>query len=97
MDGCETDVIAARICGDLDLNGYSDWYLPSKDELHKLYLNIGPAAPAPNTNIGGFTDASYWSSSEYDANYAWTFLFPYGDVYFTFKSSEFYVRAVRSF
>jgi hypothetical protein len=103
MDGCEeTDVfdsnpIAARICGDLDLNDYSDWFLPSKDELHKLYLNIGQGAPAPNTNIGGFTDASYWSSSEYDANYAWTFLFPYGDVYFTFKYNEFLVRAVRAF
>ena len=39
---------------------YTDWYLPSKDELNKLYLNkvvIGGFA-------GGFPDGFYWSSSE---------------------------------
>jgi hypothetical protein len=30
---------AARLCYDLVLNGYSDWYLPSLDELHKLFVN----------------------------------------------------------
>jgi hypothetical protein len=36
--------------------GYTDWYLPSKDELSKLYLN--------KTVIGGFADGKYWSSSD---------------------------------
>jgi hypothetical protein len=39
--------------------GYSDWYLPSKDELDKLYNN--------RAAIGGFAtsgDAAYWSSSQ---------------------------------
>jgi len=43
--------------------GYTDWYLPSKDELNKLYLN--------RTAIGGFSIYYYWSSSEYGTNFAW--------------------------
>ncbi|MBL0358909.1 MAG: DUF1566 domain-containing protein [Chitinophagaceae bacterium] len=68
MAGCSTPGIAARICGDLVLNGYSDWYLPSKEELDKLYIN--------RAAIGGFVSNSvtvyYWSSSEYNDGLAWT-------------------------
>jgi hypothetical protein len=56
MNGCSEAGIAARICGDLVLNGYSDWYLPSKDELNKLYIN--------RVAIGGFANNYYWSSTE---------------------------------
>ena len=60
MAGCPTAGIAARLCGDLTLNGYSDWYLPSKDELSKLYLN--------RVAIGGFrtgpATGGYWSSTK---------------------------------
>jgi hypothetical protein len=46
----------------------SGWYLPSKDELHELYLNQG--------NIGGgFLNAGWWSSSESSANNAWYQMF----------------------
>ncbi len=54
---------AAKLCYDLVLNGYSDWYLPSKDELNKLHLN--------KTAIGGFAAAYYWSSSEGADSLAW--------------------------
>jgi hypothetical protein len=96
MNGCATADIAARKCGDLDLNGYTDWYLPSIDELEKLYFNIGQGAPAPNTNIGGFTNSYYWSSAEY-FNYAWYFDFYDGYAYFYVKATTYYVRAVRAF
>jgi len=90
MAGCSTADIAARLCGDLVLNGYSDWYLPSKDELNKLYLN--------HEAIEGFTSDSYWSSSEYNANYAWCQSFYDGNqVYSGIKSLTGSVRAVRAF
>jgi hypothetical protein len=64
MSGCATAGIAARLCGDLELNGYSDWYLPSKDELNKLYIN----REAIGHLVGG---AGYWSSSEAHTGMVW--------------------------
>lgn len=71
--------------------GYSDWYLPSKDELNKLYLN--------KVAITGFDDAAmYWSSSESSFRYACSVFFGNGTNYSTyFKSTALSVRAVRSF
>lgn len=90
MAGCAEAGIAARLCGDLVLNGFSDWYLPSKDELEKLYINRGA--------IGGFTSLNYLSSSEYDLNFAWAQAFNDGAQYVEFKySSLVVVRAVRAF
>ncbi|MBK7214954.1 MAG: hypothetical protein IPH88_17025 [Bacteroidales bacterium] len=63
MAGCAEPNIAARSCGDLVLNGYSDWYLPSFDELRILYGSW--------EEIGGVYDSSiYWSSTQYDRNMA---------------------------
>ena len=89
MNGCGTAGIAARICGDLVSNGYSDWYLPSKDELNKLYLN--------QTAIGGFAADFYWSSSEGNNNPAWVQYFDGGYQASYGKSFTYYVRAVRAF
>ncbi|WP_205756022.1 MopE-related protein [Lacibacter luteus] len=46
------------------------WFLPTKDELNKLYVN--------RAAIGGFTGDLYWSSSEYDADNAWVQSFQTG-------------------
>jgi hypothetical protein len=80
---------AAKVCNDLILNGYSDWYLPSKDELYKLYLN--------KTAVGGFASAIYWSSTESDNSYAWLVLFDIGFIDDGPKDYQFYVRAIRAF
>jgi hypothetical protein len=87
--GCSTAGIAARICNDLELNGFDDWYLPSKDELNKLYIN--------KTAIGGFVAGDYWSSSESNANNAWRQDFFIGSELDDLKSRTFNVRAVRAF
>ena len=80
---------AARLCYDLVLNGYSDWYLPSKDELNKLYLN--------RLAIGGFSTDFYWSSSEFNFNDAWAQYFNAVFQVNDGKFSTYYVRAVRAF
>jgi hypothetical protein len=80
---------AAWLCNDLTEGGYSDWYLPSKDELYKLYLN--------QVAIGGFSDYAYWSSSEYDASDAWAQYFGNGDQDYYSKYIDLRVRAVRAF
>lgn len=93
MNGCATAGIAARICGDLVLNGYDDWYLPSKDELNKLIMNWADAGLG-----GGFNDieSEYWSSSEYDGEKAWLEELLTGQ-HSVNKNIWYYVRAVRSF
>ena len=87
--GCTTTAIAADICANLTLEGYSDWYLPSKDELNKLFLN--------KTAIGGFSTAFYYSSSEVDNNHAWVQGLLYGNLAHYSKDGQTYVRAIRTF
>jgi len=54
---------AAQACDVLEVNGYSDWFLPSKDELHYMYGNLHMR------NIGSFNTDWYWSSTfEYHYN-----------------------------
>ena len=85
---------AAKACYDLVEGGYSDWYLPSQDELHKLYLS--------RNLIGGLNsnyDEYYWSSSEYthDMSFFETFFFQPSFQGFQGKHVLYRVRAVRSF
>ena len=90
MNGCSEAGIAARICGDLGLGGYNDWYLPSQKELNKLYIN--------KVAIGGYFDASgYWSSTEFDNSKAMQQDFSDGSQYYEIKWKFGSVRAVRSF
>ncbi|HMJ47015.1 MAG TPA: DUF1566 domain-containing protein [Ferruginibacter sp.] len=89
VNDCATIGIAARICNNLGLGGYSDWYLPSRDELDKLYLN--------RVAIGGLANTLYWSSSESEAGFAIAQNFNGGDLAFANKSILYNVRAVRSF
>jgi hypothetical protein len=89
MLGCATPGIAARLCGDLAIGIYSDWYLPSYDELTQFYQN--------KVAIEGFSNSEYWSSSEGTAWYAYTLNFSNGVFGYPNKYFGHRVRACRSF
>ena len=85
---------AAGVCDDYTntetgTGVYSDWFLPSKDELNKLFLN--------KDDIGGFADGDYWSSSENSATSAWGQYFLNGYQGYYYKGGTLRVRAVRAF
>lgn len=90
VNRCNTVNIAAALCNNLVIGGYSDWYLPSRDELNKLYLN--------KTAIGGLNSASYWSSSQTNSTTAWSINFSSGTMTSSSpKTNLNYVRAIRKF
>ncbi|HPS61664.1 MAG TPA: DUF1566 domain-containing protein [Bacteroidales bacterium] len=89
VNGCATAGIAARICDTLTLNGYTDWFLPSKDELYQMYQN--------KALIGSFYNDNYWSSTENDAGTAWNQSFYMGTQSAGHKHDSNRVRAIRSF
>ena len=101
INGCTTSGIAANICDTLTLGGYSDWFLPSKDELNEMYLNLylqGLGGFVVNSEIGS---ARYWSSTEYNSSSAWVQLFydtsTDGFPIENGKDNLSYVRAIRTF
>jgi hypothetical protein len=80
---------AARLCADWELGGYSDWYLPSRGDLMKVYIN--------RMHIGGFLGGFYWCSSDSAPGNAWYVNFIDGSAGGFSKYELLNVRAVRSF
>ena len=89
VQGATATSYAAGLARAYTGGGYSDWYLPSKDELNQLFLH--------QTAIGGFGPHYYWSSSEADLTNAWNQAFDLSSQNPTPKSSPSWMRAIRSF
>jgi hypothetical protein len=91
---------AASICLASNNNGFSDWYLPSVDELSQLWQNrfVVNLVLASIPGAVELLDLFYWSSREYNDFRAWLFDFNSGNSDTEGKSSVVpVVRAVRSF
>ena len=73
VNACSTPVIAARLCNNLLLNGYNDWYLPSIDELSQLYLQKDIVGGSPGSQISSTTQIIWsWDSVSGAAGYKWS-------------------------
>ena len=88
-DGCASVNSAAKICDNLVLGGYSDWFLPSVNEIIQMYIY--------KTQIGGFSGNYYWTSSEEDFYYAHYIRFSDGYETIQGKDNLHSVRACRAF
>ena len=82
---------AKQLCDNYNEGGFSDWRLPTKDELQLIYFLLH------RRKIGGFADGNYWSSTEANPSIAWGQYFYSGRQRSGSKSTECSVRAVRAF
>jgi hypothetical protein len=66
-DGNATVYPAAHFCNDLVIGGYSDWYMPARNELEVCYYNLKPNTISNNTSSGINTNAVPSRGSNYTA------------------------------
>ena len=111
VTGCAISGIAAKLCNTYSINyngtTYNDWYLPSKDELNLMWINLADSdgngnntGPSDPNNHGGFNNIVYWSSSESSysgTGAAWGQNFFNGAQGYSHKFTTYFVRAVRAF
>lgn len=93
---------AAHFCRSLRIAGHDDWYLPSRDELTYIWMNLGPnraktLEPFKAGSAEAFEDRWYWSSTEHaqGPDYAWIVDFSDGYQGYNCKDYGSGVRAVR--
>ncbi len=60
-----TTLEAAKYCDDLNVNTYSDWYLPALDELTTISSSLA-------FHYYNLNDNNYWTSTEFDADTAYS-------------------------
>ncbi|GJM17608.1 MAG: hypothetical protein DHS20C13_29350 [Thermodesulfobacteriota bacterium] len=91
LTACTTNGIASKLCRDFG----NQWFLPSIKELDLMYTNLD------QNGYGDFANDEYWSSTEYDADFAWSKVFKNdfsnGFLALIAKFENLHVRAAKSF
>jgi len=78
--------------------GYSDWRLPTREEL-EAFSKRGGTHPAQWFNTNGFSSVQakgYWSSSNYSEDSAWVIYMDDGYLNYVSKGADYYVWPVRN-
>lgn len=99
-----TNQSAASVCANYNGGSFSDWYLPSLNELNLLWANLFNVNMSLENNNGDIipTALLLWSSNEVNANLAWPFYTLTGSIFDTnlypiTKTQQYNVRAIRKF
>jgi len=85
---------AAQACDAYTLNGFRDWFLPSRDELHYIYGNLHM------NGLGNFRNEKYWSSTaviSYGRLSFWQENFSNGEQDTSNNYNDYRVRPIRQF
>jgi hypothetical protein len=86
---------AIRLCDEYELNGYDDWFMPSRDELNFMYGNLHLKG------LGRFRLEPYWSSTGWQDTWgsysAWYINFEDGTAAYQNASQPRRFRPVRQF
>jgi hypothetical protein len=82
---------AAQACDAYTLNGFDDWFLPSRDELHYLYGHLHMQS------LGTFRNEWYWSSTAASSDYWMAENFSDGRQDNYAGRNDFRVRPIRQF
>lgn len=86
---------AEEYCKNLRLGGFSDWRMPSREELLTI-VDLTKYNPAIKDGFNT-KSSSYWTSTPYAgcSGSDWVVSFGGGGVYYSSRSSNYYVRPVR--
>jgi hypothetical protein len=66
-NGNSTVFPCAHFCNDLVVGGFSDWYMPARNELEICYFNLKPTTQVNNTGFGINSNAVPQRASNYTA------------------------------
>jgi hypothetical protein len=98
LAGCATRPIAASVASEYSDGVYHDWYLPSKDEFNKLYLNKVAIGGFPNSSVAYFTSSTWPYDGGPNNGKAWRQNIINGQADGTNRADGTrYVRAIRAF
>ena len=97
---CADELNAAQACLDYHGEGFTDWYLPSLEELEMISVNLGEDSEfSAETN---FDNCNYLTSSQiknkkHRSNYAWSVNVVENYSMFSYKSTKQKIRPIRAF
>ena len=100
VNSCDQKNSAAHACINYEFEGFSDWFLPSLEELELIAENL--AYDDEFSDVIQFDNSYYLSSTQlknqkHKKNYAWSVNLIEGYTMSSYKSNKQKIRAIRAF